>query len=222
MANHADAINFIKKWEGGLTGHPSDSASASPAPCGNDPKYNAPYHTNKGVTWATYSSSVSSPNCAEFLAMPDAVWLYIWKTKYWDKVQGDALQNQAIANAYASWAWGSGVGGANNLMKSMLMQEYGYTFTEVASPYNRTIILNQLSQQDAAGLFDTMIVTRENFFRGLSTFNTFGSGWLNRLDDFRDYNLKYVGGTSGQGTKALVVTLLVLAALLITLYFAIK
>lgn len=220
MADHRDAIRFIKKWEGGLTGHPTDTASNNPAPCGNDPRYDAPYHTNKGVTWTTYASAVSSPNCEEFLVMPDSVWLYIWKTKYWDKVQGDLIQNQAIANAYASWAWGSGVTGANNLMQSMLMNEYGYPLSQVSTPANRTAILNKLAQEDSGQLFDTMIKTRENFFRSLSTFSTFGSGWLARLRDFESYNRKYI--TGADYTNRLIVMLLVLAALMIGLYFALR
>lgn len=219
MANHADAVNFIKKWEGGLTGHPNDSASNFTAPCGNDPRYNAPYHTNKGVTWRTYSTSVTNPTCDEFMVMPDGVWLYIWKTKYWDAVQADAIKNQAIANAYASWAWGSGVTGASNLMKSMLMNEYGYTMSQVASPYTRVIILNELADKDAAGLFDTMIKTRENYFRSLSSAPTFLTGWLNRLEDFERYNQKYLEGPKGN-SKTLIYALLALALIAIVLYFA--
>jgi lysozyme family protein len=220
MADHTDAINFIKKWEGGLTGHPADSASNNPSPCGNDPRYDAPYHTNKGVTWQTYSSAVQGGYCEEFLVMPDSVWLFIWKTKYWDKVQGDYIENQAIANAYASWAWGSGVTGASNLMQSMLMNKYGYSLAQVSTPANRTQILNHLAREDSAELFDTMIQTREQFFRSLSSFSTFGQGWLNRLEDFRSYNLKYVGGVDY--TKRLVVGLLVFASLTIALYFALR
>ena len=220
MADHTDAINFIKKWEGGLTGHPADSASNNPSPCGDDPRYNAPYHTNKGITWQTYTSSVQGGSCEEFLVMPDSVWLFVWKTKYWDRVQGDFIENQAIANAYASWAWGSGVAGASYLMQSMLMNKYGYRLEDVSTPSNRTAILNALARKDSAQLFETMMDTREQFFRGLSSFATFGTGWLNRLEDFRKYNQKYVGAPDN--SKRLIVMLLVLVALLIALYFALS
>jgi lysozyme family protein len=220
MANHTDAVEFIKKWEGGLTGHPADSASSFPAPCGNDPRYNAPYHTNKGITWRTYTSAVTSPSCDEFLVMPDAVWLYIWKAKYWDAVLGDAIKNQAIANAYASWAWGSGVTGANNLMISMLTSKYGYTMAQVASPYNRVIVLNELTARDGgAELFKTMIETREQFFRSLSSFSTFGNGWLNRLEEFKRYNQKYVGQQVNT-SKTLIYVVLAFVVVAIALYFA--
>ena len=41
MANYRDAVNFIQEWEGGISGHPEDNASANASPCGNDPRYNA-------------------------------------------------------------------------------------------------------------------------------------------------------------------------------------
>ena len=218
MADYQDAVHFVKAWEGGISGHTSDNASNTPSPCGNDPRYDAPIHTNKGVTWATYSSSVSSPNCDEFLLMPEAVWLYIWKNKYFDAVGGGTIKNQAIANTYASWAWGSGVTGANNLMQSVLMNSYGYSLAEVSSKYNRILILNVLSQKNIQQLFTTLMDARENYFRGLSDFSVFGNGWLNRLSDFKRYNAKYVSKDKSLDKNVLIAVFL-LICLLILLYF---
>jgi peptidoglycan LD-endopeptidase CwlK len=222
MADYRDAVNFIQAWEGGISGHPEDNASSNPSPCGNDPRYNAPIHTNKGITWTTYTNAVSGANCAEFLAMPQPVWLYIWEKKYFDAVGGNLISNQAIANTYASWAWGSGVGGANNLMQSVLINDYGYELSQVSSKYSRVAILNELSEKDSQELFNRLIAARESYFRSLSDFSVFGNGWLNRLRDFKKYNQKYVDNAFGGISKQIVMAVAILLIALIFTYFAIK
>ena len=222
MANYQDAINFIQAWEGGISGHPEDNASSNPSPCGNDPRYGEPIHTNKGITWTTYANAISGANCEEFLVMPQSVWLYIWEKKYFDAVGGNLISNQAIANTYASWAWGSGVGGANNLMQSVLMNDYGYELSQVSSKYSRVAILNELSQKNSEELFNRLIEARENYFRSLSDFSVFGNGWLNRLRDFKKYNQKYVDNAFGGINRQIITAVAILLIILIFTYFAIK
>lgn len=220
MADHRDLIAFIKKQEGGKTGDPRDSsAAANSSPCGIDARYGAPYHTNKGVTWATYSSTIPNPNCPEFLAMPDDVWGLIWKRYYWDKVGGDQIENQAVANAYASWAWGSGVGGANSLMRKMLRERYGYTDTQTATLAQRIEILNYLSRKDMAVLFENLYDTRRKFFEGLSNFNVYGNGWIRRLNEWKALNYQYIYTKDVNVLKPVLYALAALAVFLIIYYF---
>ncbi len=227
MADHTDLIVFLKKWEGGATGDPRDtSAAKNPSPCGNDPKYNAPYHTNKGITWATYSSTVLGANCQEFMAMPDAVWGMIWKKYYWDKVGGDQIRNQAVANAYSTWAWGSGVSGANDLMRKMLKQKYGYKDEQVFTLQQRIAILNTLSEDDMPLLFDNLYQTRKAFFESLPNFSVYGNGWMRRLNEWRTINYAYIYvdlQIDGKNvTKGVLYSLIALAVFLIAYYFLYK
>ena len=73
MANYRNIVSFIKSKEGGLSSATTDTASRNPAPCGNGSN-GKPYHTNKGVTWETFSSNASSlgytASCSNFLNMP--------------------------------------------------------------------------------------------------------------------------------------------------------
>jgi lysozyme family protein len=221
MVDYQDLVPFIKKWEGGLTGDPRDtSAAANPAPCGNDPRYNRPYHTNKGVTWATYRSTIPGANCAEFLEMPDAVFGQIWKKHYWDKVGGNYYSNQAVANAYASWAWGSGVAGANRQMEKFLMERYGYSLTQVSQLQQRIIILNQLSADDMKGLFDNLVDFRLKFFQSLPNWNVYGNGWTRRLNAWKVHNYKYIFMNEDY-TKYILAGLAVLLLSLSVYYFVI-
>jgi len=204
VANFRQIISFIQAKEGGLTGHPSDSASSDPAPCGYDPKYDAPYHTNKGITWTTFKSNADklgyTPSCSNFLNMPNEIWEAIYKNGYWDKLNADAIDNQGIANAYVTWAFGSGVGGARSLMRKMLREQYGYSNAQVDSTNKITAILNKLSRQNAKALFNNMVETRRNFFIQISppgsNNQTFLQGWLNRLEDFRVKNAGFVTGAT--------------------------
>ena len=133
-----------------------------------------------------------------------------------------AISNQAIANTYASWAWGSGVGGANNLMQSVLINDYGYELSQVSSKYSRVAILNELSQKNSEELFNRLIEARENYFRSLSDFSVFGNGWLNRLRDFKKYNQKYVDNAFGGINRQIITAVAILLIILIFTYFAIK
>lgn len=217
VANFKQFIPFITTWEGGLTGNPADSASSNPAPCGYDPKYDAPYHTNKGVTWTTFKDSASTvgyeATCANFLQMPKPIWEGIYKKKYWDRVGGDLIQNQAIANAYVSWAWGSGVGGARSLMQKMLKKEYGASTNEVNTNSKIVSVLNMLAKQNSQRLYNTMIAYRRQFFLDISQPGTanaqFRRGWLNRLDDFAAQNARFVKPTK---TTLLVILLMAVGA----------
>lgn len=218
MANHTDIIPFIRQAEGGLTGNPADAnPAANPSPCGTDPKYNAPYHTNKGVTWETYEGyRGGGANCQEFLAMSDGLWASIWKSKYWDKVNGDSIENQAIANTYASWAWGSGPTGAHNLMKTALKRRYGYSNNDVNSLSKRVAILNQESRVDAKQLFDLLAEERKIFFLNLTHLSMFHAGWLSRLEKFKTYNKRHLRQSDD---NTLIYLLLAFGVLSIGVYF---
>jgi len=221
MANYKDAVNFIKEWEGGVSGHPDDNASANPSPCGIDPRYNTPIHTNKGVTWQTFVG-IYGQSCDLFLEMPENIWLDIYKNYYWDKVGGDALYNQAIANAYASWAWGSGVGGANNLMRQFLMEEYGYSYSDVMLPEQRILILNWETRKDVERLFYGLVKARSEFYNQLEDSATFGAGWNNRLDAFVKHNEKYITTQSGKDKTYIIIALTLLVIAVLVYFILIK
>ena len=218
MANHTDIIAFVRQAEGGLTGHPADNASNYPSPCGIDPNYGEPIHTNKGITWQTYEGyrGAGQADCNEFLQMSDGLWASIWKDRYWDAVKGDQIENQAIANTYATWAWGSGVGGANSLMKKALRDRYGYSALEVNTLDKRIAILNLEASKDPVQLFNLLADERELFFRSLSDFPTFGNGWLRRLERFKTHNRRHL---DMEDDNTLIYLLVGFAVLLIALYF---
>ena len=131
MADYKNIISFIKTKEGGKSSATTDTASRNPSPCGNGSN-GKPYHTNKGVTWSTFSSNASSlgysASCSNFLNMPDEIWGKIYKQSYWNPMQGDRIKNQAIANTFVEMAWGSGIGGATKFLKQFFKKYYNKSF----------------------------------------------------------------------------------------------
>lgn len=115
MANYKNAIPIVVRSEGGVSKDPTDTASRWPVPDGTG------NHTNKGVTWQTFSSLagklgyVATP--ALFYAMPQNIWEKIFKNQYWDKIGGDALKSDAVAILLADWSFGSGSYAVKNLQQ---------------------------------------------------------------------------------------------------------
>ena len=113
MVDYKNLVGFIRKSEGGLSGDNQDLASSNPSPCGKDSK-GRPYHTNKGIIWSTFKGLASKggyeASCDNFIKMTDSVWLKVYKVGFWDAIQGDRIQNQAIANTFVEMVWSSGMG----------------------------------------------------------------------------------------------------------------
>lgn len=118
MADYRNIIAFIKEKEGGLSHNQNDSARFDPVPDGTGT------HTNKGITWKTFKAMAFlaqyEPTSELFYKMPDDIWGKIFKIGYWDKIWGDKIISQSIANTWVDWAWGSGPGTAVYKMQQFL------------------------------------------------------------------------------------------------------
>lgn len=178
MANHMDIVPFFYKWEGGLSRDLADSASSYPCP--TPLKGISGYHTNKGVTYKAWVGVFGHSKDARFLTMNDEDWGEIFKDKYWDKVKGDEIQYQSIANVLVSWAWGSGTVTAIKQMQRVL----GVTRDGIIGKQT----IGAIHASNEVELFEKCIKARESFFRYICertpSNKKFLKGWLNRLADF--------------------------------------
>lgn len=198
MADYRNIISFIKSKEGGLSSATTDTASRNPSPCGNGSN-GQPYHTNKGVTWSTFSSNASSlgysASCSNFLNMPDDVWGKIYKQGYWNPMKGDEVRNQAIANTFVEMAWGSGVGGATSFLKQFFKSSYNKTFNNIGQ------IVAYVNELDKKGqtpeLFEKLYDFRASKYKALNQPKNL-KGWLNRLDAFYVLNKPYALSTGNK------------------------
>ena len=191
MADYKNIIGFIKVREGGLSSATTDTASRNPSNCGNGSN-GKPYHTNKGVTWTTFSTLASklgySATCSNFMKMPDDIWAKIYKNGYWNPMMGDNIKNQAVANVFVEMAWGSGVGGATSALKKFFTANYNKSFVNVSQMVD---YVNQLdSEGKTPDLFEKLNTYRKYFYKSLNQPSNL-TGWLNRLNAFYLLNKPY-------------------------------
>lgn len=147
---------FLLSWEGGFVNHPKDPGGA----------------TNKGVTLATFRSYYGKDKTINDLKnITDEQWLHIFKKGYWDKWKADEIKSQSIANLVVDWVYNSGKYGITKV-QSLL----GVTADGIVGPKT----LAALNAQDPQTFFKKLHSAREIFYRGLSNFKTFGTGWLRR------------------------------------------
>jgi len=181
-------IEYILKWEGGLSKHQKDSASAFPVPDGSG------YHTNKGVTWRVWSSvfGSSKQSIKDFYEMTDDKWLVIFNG-FWKGVKADLIQEQIIADLWADFAWGSGVSRASIEMQQFL-NKHGYSVVVDGIVGRKTIEqLNKfVKDKGVKWAFEAMYNHRVDFLQSLKSFKTFGTGWMRRMSDFYLYASKQI------------------------------
>ena len=222
MAQFNKIVSFIKTKEGGLSSTTTDNASSNPSNCGNGSN-GKPYHTNKGITWGTFKGLSSklgySGTCNNFLNMPDDIWNKIYKYGFWNPMQGDRIQNQAIANSFVEMAWGSGVGsntstkGAIAYLKNFFKSKYNKSFNTINQ------IVDYVNELDNSGQTSQLFEKLYDFRKSLYTsFNQPSNlkGWINRLDAFYLMNKPYAISTKTKTTIAFGVLLIVAGT---TLYY---
>jgi hypothetical protein len=223
MADYRKIVNFIKAKEGGLSSATTDTASRNPSNCGNGSN-GKPYHTNKGVTWSTFKDLSSklgySASCDNFKKMPDDIWGKIYKDGYWNPMQGDRIQNQAVANTFVEMAWLSGVGsntstkGAIGYLKSFFKKNYNKDFDNISEIVNYVNDLDDNGQ--SSQLFEKLYDFRKSLYTSFNQPSNL-KGWINRLDAFYLLNKPYAISKTIKTTTITVGVLLIIAG--VTLYY---
>lgn len=170
MADSKILQPFILSWEGGFGNHPQDPGGA----------------TMKGVTLATFQSVYGKNKTVQDLKnITDEQWHYIFKTLFWDKWKADRIGSQSIANLVVDWTYNSGSHGITKVQELLGVKVDGIVGEKT---------LNALNSQDRLVLFDKIWKRREQFYKSLKTFPTFGRGWMNRLNGIMFGQLVCNGG----------------------------
>lgn len=188
-------VDFFMKWEGKLSRDPKDSASSYPNPMKWEGK--SGYHTNMGITYATWERFKGKNAKRAFFEMTHDDVVEIFEKGYWLPSKCDKIDSQAIAVCLVSWAWGSGSYGAAKQLQRMLVKD-GKKIGGVDGKIGPKT-LKAVNSYDERELFDLMVKTRESFFRYISNPDRartqsqrkrfgnnarFLNGWLNRLRNF--------------------------------------
>ena len=153
-------------YEGGYTNNPRDPGGP----------------TNLGVTQATLSRWLGHPaTIADVKALTREAVAPIYRTNYWNAVQGDALP---AGVDHAVWDWGvnSGPSRPVNHLQAIL----GITQDGHIGPAT----LDALAKRDPAAVINALCDRRLAVLKSLSTWPTFKGGWSKRVEAVRKLALQ--------------------------------
>jgi len=163
--NFEQCMGWLLEHAGGYVNHPSDPGG----------------ETNLGVTRAVYEQYAGRQVMdgeMEGLTHDDVYPLY--KENYWDRVRGDDLPS-GVDWAVFDWGVNSGTSRAAKALQRVVGVEQDGGIGPMT--------LQAVASVESAGIIDQLHYMREGFYRSLSTFDTFGRGWLRRNDETKEQAL---------------------------------
>lgn len=175
MADFGPFLPILLKFEGGFVDDPDDPGGA----------------TNKGITMKTFNSCAQKllgvqPTLANLKAISDDQAGIIYKALYWDKVRGDDLTSQQLANIVCDFYVNSGAN-ATKLLQRTINSLGG--IVEVDGGIGKDT-LKALAKLDQIVVYREYKLGRITFYQDLVKKNPnlkkFLKGWLNRVNAFPD------------------------------------
>lgn len=217
MASIQSIIGLTKKEEGGLSRAKTDTASKNPSPYEHNGF--SDWHTNRGVTYKAFKSLSSelgyANNKENFIFMPDSVWLKIAKNGYWDTVNLDQMNSQALANLFFSWQWGAGFGWRNRIKRYLDTKNINWSISELKK---LPLLINDLVKKEGEKkILDELIEQYKQFYISLNQPANI-KGWLNRAERLKKYAYTLLENVK-ENSKILP---LLVTGLIITGYFIVK
>lgn len=178
-----DYIKVCKKWEGGLSRDPKDSASTRPCPTPYNGKTG--WHTNCGVTYAVWKAVFGSENDDRFYKMSNEDWFVIFDRRYYSKVRGKDFKSINVAAIVVGMAWGSGIKQAGITLQKAINNLGGNLKVDGVIGDKTIEAANAIAP---VVLFDEIMKLRIQFFKYIgregTTNHKFLQGWLNRANDY--------------------------------------
>jgi lysozyme family protein len=161
ISNWQKSFELMLKSEGGFVNHPSDPGGM----------------TNLGVTKATWENWVGRESDeAEMRGLTPEKVEPLYKKKYWDAVRGDELP-PGISYLCFDFAVNAGAGRSIKTLQTAV----GVTPDGGFGPMTMAAV----QAVDPVELIERFSQAKEDFYRSLNTFATFGKGWLNRVADVK-------------------------------------
>ena len=160
--NFVKSLHHVLKSEGGFVDHPDDPGGV----------------TNKGITARTYENFLGGPVDVQMMRdIPDNHVEEIYKDMYWEVVRADDLPAGVDLCVFDFGVNAGPVRSAKMLQSCVDATEDG-----VIGPKTLACV----SEQDTEELIKLFSVRREEYYKSLKHFGTFGRGWLRRNEDVRD------------------------------------
>lgn len=185
MANFNQSYTRTAANEGGYQSNPNDP--------GNYNSAGQLVGTNWGISAPVYEDWLGYPPTKQQMqSMPASTAKAIMRAKFWDKIQGDNLPNQAVADILFD-------GVVNHGRGVRLAQEVlGVTADNIFGPATFNALVNTPSAQ----FYNAYKERRRQYYYQLvqnnSNLNQFLAGWLKRLDKYQDFPAGSGGGYAPQ------------------------
>ena len=154
-------LEMILHHEGGYVDHPDDPGG----------------ETNLGVTKKVYDAYCKKnglrPKSMRDLEVLDVAPIY--KTEYWDRVKGDDL-HPALALCIFDFGVNAGTGRAAKFIQKIV----GTAVDGGIGPNTLRALKMYCDTEGIEAAISDYTKIRQEFYEGLSTFDTFGRGWTRR------------------------------------------
>jgi len=159
--NFENALEHVLKSEGGFVNNPKDPGGM----------------TNLGVTNVVWEEYLGHPvGEADMRALTPEKVAPMYKRKYWDACKCDALP-AGVDYLVFDFAVNAGVGRSAKILQRAL----GVPEDGAIGPTT----LHNVSVMDRGELIARFSEAKEEFYKSLKTFDTFGKGWLKRVAEVR-------------------------------------
>jgi lysozyme family protein len=156
-SNWQQAFEQMLASEGGYVNHPSDPGGM----------------TNLGVTKRVWEEWVGrESNEKEMRSLTPEMVAPLYKRKFWDACKCDELPT-GVDYLVFDFAVNAGPGRSAKILQTAI----GVPADGGIGP----ITLAAVNAQDPVELIEKFSQAKEDFYRSLTTFETFGKGWLNRV-----------------------------------------
>tara|TARA_R110002096_G_scaffold148161_4_gene308689 strand:+ start:673 stop:1185 length:513 start_codon:yes stop_codon:yes gene_type:complete len=154
--NFDKCLKMLLSHEGGFVNHPDDPGGI----------------TNLGVTKKVYDEWTGRESTEQEMRdlTPDDVGP-IYKKNYWDRIKGDSLPS-GLDWACFDWAVNSGSGRPAKAVQRAV----GATQDGAIGPATIGLIM----EKDPKFIIEYVHDVRQDFYKSLKTFETFGRGWTRR------------------------------------------
>ncbi len=185
MADFNSFFPTLLKHEGGYVNDPVDPGGA----------------TNKGVTLATFRQCAQSllgiePSLDNLRALTDAQAGTIYKALYWDKVRGDQIASQPLANIVFDFQVNAGANASRLLQR--VLNTLGASPQIAVDGAIGAGTLAALAKADTVAVYTAYKQGRKDYYTNLvkqrPPLAKFLKGWLARVDSFPDLTAASAGG----------------------------
>ena len=164
----SEALEVILHHEGGYVNHPKDPGG----------------ETNLGVTKRVYEEFGGEKEMKD-LTKEDVEPIY--KKNYWNRVKGNDLP-EGLDLCIFDFAVNAGPGRAAKFIQRLV----GTTVDGGIGPNTLKCIDDYVKENSVAETIEKYQSMRQEYYEGLSTFETFGRGWTRRVDEVTQEATKWI------------------------------